>query len=75
MVNIRVESSISFHAEESDDSGKTQTIWKRCLKLAKDDKVGSCNPYIPLNHSLPMHANDICHQYLIGRQTGGMPTP
>ena len=30
MVNKGVESGISFHAEEIDDKGNTQTIWKHC---------------------------------------------
>ena len=28
MANKGVESSVSFHAEEFDDKGKTQTIWQ-----------------------------------------------
>ena len=45
LVNVGVESSRSFHAEEIDDRGNTHTICQRCLKLVEDDKEGSYIPY------------------------------
>ena len=75
MANVGVESNMSFHAKESDDSGKSQTTWHRCWKLAEDDKDSSGNPYISPTHFLPMHASDSCHQTLMGRQTVAVPTP
>ena len=45
LTNAGVESSRSFHAEEIDDRGNTQTIWKCYLNLAEDNKEGSCSPY------------------------------
>ena len=68
IVNARVESSLSFHAEEDEDGRKTQQIWHRCSKLAENDAVGSGNTY----HM--MHANDSWLKTFKGRQTDGVPT-
>ena len=69
MANVGVESSLSFHAKEGEDSGKTQKNWHWCSKLAEDDVAGCGKTYHPV------HASDSWHQTLTGRQIDGMRTP
>ena len=44
------------------------------LEVGEDDKEGSYNPYNYLTQTIPLHVNDRCQQYLMGRQIDDMPT-